>query len=222
MQPTTVESTNALGPTIRRMRHGRGLTLVRLADAAGLSHPFLSQLERGLARPSMASLERIARALGTSAVELLAGESGRREQVESHVLPAEAGVVGPYGLGTARLLGPEMLSFVPMEVRGANIEPGMPHRHAEDEFLTVVEGVVLLGLGEFAGEGEDAHELRPGDSATIAARTPHRWWSPDGGAYRLIVVKEAQGVARLHDSLLRTSLLRTSLLHASDGIEDWS
>ena len=43
------------------------MTLKELGRAAGLSHPFLSQLERGLARPSMGSVERIARALGVPA-----------------------------------------------------------------------------------------------------------------------------------------------------------
>ena len=45
---------------------------MRLAELSGLSHPFLSQLERGHARPSMVSLERIARALGSSQLELIA------------------------------------------------------------------------------------------------------------------------------------------------------
>lgn len=206
MEPTTAETATALGSTLRRMRRSRGLTLVRLADLAGLSHPFLSQLERGLARPSMASLDRIAAALGTSAVELLAGESDRREQVVSHVLAAHEGVVGLYGLSTARLLGPEMLSFVPMDVRGANTEPGTVHQHAEDEFLTVLEGAPLIDL-----DGT-THRLEPGDSATIAAGSPHRWWSPDGAPYRLLVVKEAQGVARMHEDLR----------DATEVPEDWS
>ena len=53
-----------IGSRIRRLRHARGLTLVQVAESAELSHPFLSQLERGLARPSIGSLEKIARALG--------------------------------------------------------------------------------------------------------------------------------------------------------------
>jgi transcriptional regulator with XRE-family HTH domain len=206
VEPTTAETATALGSTLRRVRRGRGLTLVALADLAGLSHPFLSQLERGLARPSMASLDRIAAALGTSAVELLAGESGRREQVVSHVLAAHEGAVGPYGLGTARMLGPELLSFVPMEVRGANTEHGVPHEHAEDEFLTVLEGAVVVDLDD------GTHRLQPGDSATIAAGTPHRWWSPDGAPYRLLVVKEAQGVASMHEDLR----------NATEVPEDWT
>jgi transcriptional regulator with XRE-family HTH domain len=52
-----------LGARVRELRQDRGLTLKALGRQAGLSHPFLSQLERGLARPSVGSVERIAQAL---------------------------------------------------------------------------------------------------------------------------------------------------------------
>ena len=61
-----------LGRQIRQLRQEQGLTLVALAGLTRLSHPFLSQLERGLARPSMGSLERIATALHSSQSELMA------------------------------------------------------------------------------------------------------------------------------------------------------
>jgi len=54
---------STLGARVRELRHDRGMTLKGLGREAGLSHPFLSQLERGLARPSVASVGRIARAL---------------------------------------------------------------------------------------------------------------------------------------------------------------
>ena len=57
------EAASCLGARVRELRHERGLTLKALGRSAGLSHPFLSQLERGLARPSVASVERIAEAL---------------------------------------------------------------------------------------------------------------------------------------------------------------
>ena len=60
----TDEATTALGARVRSLRQERGWTLKDLGREAGLSHPFLSQLERGLARPSVGSVERIARALG--------------------------------------------------------------------------------------------------------------------------------------------------------------
>src|SRR3954454_18120215 len=61
----------ALGRAIRALRRERGLTLVQLAAATGLSQPFLSQLELGRSRPSMRSLFRIAAALDTTQQALL-------------------------------------------------------------------------------------------------------------------------------------------------------
>jgi transcriptional regulator with XRE-family HTH domain len=57
------DSATRLGARVRTLRRERGLTLKALGRSAGLSHPFLSQLERGLARPSVSSVERIAHAL---------------------------------------------------------------------------------------------------------------------------------------------------------------
>jgi transcriptional regulator with XRE-family HTH domain len=57
------DAASCLGARVRELRHERGLTLKALGRSAGLSHPFLSQLERGLARPSVGSVERIAGAL---------------------------------------------------------------------------------------------------------------------------------------------------------------
>src|SRR3954452_18821550 len=51
------------------------MTLKELGRRAGLSHPFLSQLERGLARPSVGSAERIARALDVPVGQLWTGRS---------------------------------------------------------------------------------------------------------------------------------------------------
>lgn len=191
IEPASPAAADALGARVRNLRRSRGLTLVRLADSAGLSHPFLSQIERGRARPSMASLERIALALGTSVVELLAPAAERAEAATSRVLRADEGAAGPYGLGEARMLGAELLTFVPLEVRGANADPGPLHVHDEDEFLTVLSGTVRLDLGD------GSHDLAPGDSAVVLSSTPHRWYSSTGLPYRLLVVKEAPGIARL-------------------------
>ena len=59
-----------LGARVRALRRERGLTLKGLGKKAGLSHPFLSQVERGLARPSVPSVERIAAALEVSVARL--------------------------------------------------------------------------------------------------------------------------------------------------------
>jgi transcriptional regulator with XRE-family HTH domain len=59
-----------LGAFIRDQRKGAQLTLRKLARAAGVSDPYLSQIERGLRRPSAEILQAIARGLRISAETL--------------------------------------------------------------------------------------------------------------------------------------------------------
>ena len=59
-----------LGAFIREQRAGARLSLRRLAELAGVSNPYLSQIERGLRRPSAEILQQIAKALRISAETL--------------------------------------------------------------------------------------------------------------------------------------------------------
>jgi len=59
-----------LGEFIREQRSGARLSLRRLSDMAGVSNPYLSQIERGLRRPSAEILQQIAKALRISAETL--------------------------------------------------------------------------------------------------------------------------------------------------------
>ena len=52
-----------LGPRIRALRQARQVTLRELAERAGVTESFLSQVEREVTSPSIASVQRIARAL---------------------------------------------------------------------------------------------------------------------------------------------------------------
>ncbi|MCE9634493.1 MAG: helix-turn-helix domain-containing protein [Planctomycetes bacterium] len=60
-----------VGAQVRRRRADRGMTLVQLAESAGISARFLADLEAGRANISILNLARVARALGTSPGELL-------------------------------------------------------------------------------------------------------------------------------------------------------
>jgi transcriptional regulator with XRE-family HTH domain len=59
-----------LGEFIREQRHVGHLSLRKLSDMAGISNPYLSQIERGLRKPSAEILQSIARALEISAETL--------------------------------------------------------------------------------------------------------------------------------------------------------
>lgn len=68
------------GGVIRRLREGRGLTMDALAESAGISTSYLSEVERGLKRPSTDVIAKVADALDMRASEFL-------ELVESGLMP---------------------------------------------------------------------------------------------------------------------------------------
>ncbi|MET8678451.1 helix-turn-helix domain-containing protein [Streptomyces sp. NPDC004647] len=59
-----------LGEFLREQRRSAQLSLRQLADAAGVSNPYLSQIERGLRKPSAEILQQLAKALRISAETL--------------------------------------------------------------------------------------------------------------------------------------------------------
>lgn len=65
---------SALGRAVRLRRRERGLTRAELAERASLSPRYLSELEAGRANISVVKLSRVARALDTTASELLEAE----------------------------------------------------------------------------------------------------------------------------------------------------
>ena len=70
MSEEAVERRRDLESFIREQRAGARLSLRRLSELAGISNPYLSQIERGLRRPSADILQQIARALRISAETL--------------------------------------------------------------------------------------------------------------------------------------------------------
>ena len=77
---------NSIGDYIREQREQARISLRQLAQAAGVSNPYLSQIERGLRKPSADILQQIARGLRISA-ERLYVQAGILED-----RPADSGV----------------------------------------------------------------------------------------------------------------------------------
>jgi transcriptional regulator with XRE-family HTH domain len=78
---------SGLGEYLREQRRGAQLSLRQLAEAAGVSNPYLSQIERGLRKPSAEILQQLAKALRISAETLYvqAGILDARERDELEV-----------------------------------------------------------------------------------------------------------------------------------------
>lgn len=159
----------ALGSKIRALRQRLKRTLDETATAAGISKPFLSQVERGLASPSITSLAGIAHALGVTVQYFVETPSEERsvcrgDQLRFFSFADSANLF-------ARLTNvPEGRQLEAILVR---MPPGQKRSevttHAGEEFLYVIEGEVSLTL-----EGK-SFVLHAGDSAHYQSTVPHNW-----------------------------------------------
>ena len=78
-----------LGEFIREQRGSARLSLRKLSDMAGISNPYLSQIERGLRKPSAEILQQIAKALRISAETLYVRAGILEEREGDHDLVGE-------------------------------------------------------------------------------------------------------------------------------------
>ena len=88
-----------LGGFIRDQRRVGHLSLRKLSEMAGISNPYLSQIERGLRKPSAEILQQIARALEISSETLYvrAGILEAREGEEAPPEPVRFAMAPPWG-----------------------------------------------------------------------------------------------------------------------------
>lgn len=164
------ESSLLPGQRFRRLRSRRGLSLAQVARATGVSVGFLSALERGQMRSSIATLRRIARFYRTNILSLFeaAGEDSRV------VRPNQRKV-----LETNPEVRMELLAWgnTVMEPHLFRIKPGggsgAPYSHEGEEFLHVLRGRFDISLN-----GREHYHLKPGDSLYFESTTPHRWKNP--------------------------------------------
>ncbi len=91
---TVTGAANRLGDFIREQRRGSQISLRQLSALAGVSNPYLSQIERGLRRPSAEILQQIAKALRVSA-EVMYVQAGILEQREGTGAVADAVLADP-------------------------------------------------------------------------------------------------------------------------------
>jgi DNA-binding transcriptional MerR regulator/mannose-6-phosphate isomerase-like protein (cupin superfamily) len=158
------------GQRFRRLRTRRGLSLAQVARATGVSIGFLSALERGQMRSSIATLRRIARFYRTNILSLFetAGENPRL------VRPAERKI-----LETTPGVRMELLAWgnTAMEPHLFRVKPnggsGESYAHEGEEFLHILRGEFEIWLNT-----EEHYRLKTGDSLYFESSTPHRWRNP--------------------------------------------
>jgi transcriptional regulator with XRE-family HTH domain len=158
------------GQRFRRLRTRRGLSLAKVAKATGVSIGFLSALERGQMRSSIATLRRIARFYRANILSLFetAGDNPRL------VRPAQRKI-----LEATPDVRMELLAWgnTVMEPHLFRVKPGggsgESYSHEGEEFLHVLRGDFEIWLNR----GEH-YRLKPGDSLYFESSIPHRWKNP--------------------------------------------
>ncbi len=111
-----------LGSFIREQRNTARLSLRRLSELAGISNPYLSQIERGLRRPSAEILQQIAKALRISAETLYVQAGILEPATESPDLSREILADSSLNEDQKQVLIRIYLSF-----RHENTSPGQEH-----------------------------------------------------------------------------------------------
>jgi len=158
------------GQRFRRLRIKRGLSLAHVARATGVSVGFLSALERGQMRSSVATLQRIARFYKTNILSMFEVNGDAHPLVR----PSERKV-----LETSPHVRMELLAWgnTAMEPHLFRIKPGggsgESYAHEGEEFLHVLRGEFEIWLHK-----QGSYRLKSGDSLYFESSTPHRWKNP--------------------------------------------
>lgn len=177
----SVKTTQApqTGGRIRELRHKAGLTLQALADAAGISVGFLSQVERNKATPSLGTLAALASALGVQVDWFIA-------------TPQPADAVTRAGERVRFSIGDSSLAYERLDTRlpGGTLSSLVIHipegyaseitRHSGEEMIFVLEGRIRQTLGTAV------ILLGPGDSLHFMGDTSHSFANIGSGPARLL------------------------------------
>lgn len=161
-----------VGARLRARRLERGLTMAEVAERAGLTTGFISQLERDLTAASLSSLYRICAALELRVGDLIddvpAGRLIRRDEQARRSL----------ALGSAEHLLLSSADERRFHVTESHIPPG---GSAGEELYTLPADVelvyVLRGSLELRVR-DDLHQLGEGDTLSYSPRDPHTWRNP--------------------------------------------
>jgi len=165
-----------LGPRIRALRQARRVTLRELAERAGVTESFLSQVEREVASPSIASVQRIARALDLGIAELFADDLpiGRVVRVGDRRRVAYPGLGAVDEFLTLGRAGRLQVILTTLEAGGGTGDEAYTHE-SDEEVVIVLEGRLELWVGD------EHHLLEEGDTVTHPSRQPHRNRNPGPG-----------------------------------------
>jgi quercetin dioxygenase-like cupin family protein/DNA-binding Xre family transcriptional regulator len=180
--PRIENTVSGIGAKVARARSERGWSLAQLAQRAGLSTAAVHKIEKSGMTPTIASLLKVAAALGKS-VGYFIDEPETPDVLVVRVDERSNVYTSKQGLDLRNFTG-RYGSFA-MAGAEATVEPGAdsgpnPMRHPGEELVIILEGRM-----EFTVAGQ-THEVAAGDSIHFRTPRPHSWRNPGDEPARAI------------------------------------
>ncbi|GLY87013.1 helix-turn-helix domain-containing protein [Actinoallomurus iriomotensis] len=173
-----------LGRNINNLRTQRGMAVRDLAEQAGVSAAFISQVEHGTATPSVPTLVRIAQALRAHIGDLFQASLSRSQIVRQDERAAYE--YPDRGITEAQVSSDPSGS---LEVLWVKLEPGggtgpeLFAHGADTEFVFILKGRVAVTVGS------EVHRLSAGDSLTFPGQDLHGSQNLSRGSSELLWVQ---------------------------------
>ncbi len=170
-----------IGQRVQQFRKNKSMSLKDLAERTGLSQSMLSQLERGLANPSINTLKQVAEALDVALFEFFSEDASaddfiiRPQQRKRLVLPESMDV--RYEFLTPDLGG--SIEYCLMTLQPGALS-GPYQNHKGEEVGYILQGSMTLELEN------ESRVLFQGDSLRLPPLTRHRWRNHSGQDAQLL------------------------------------
>ena len=178
-----------IGEKIKQMREDQALSLEEFAKKVGVSPSILNEIENHLVSPPLGTLIKIAHALNVGVSDFFGGEGAgyslvrKDERKRISRFASKDGVNYGYSYESLgfdkkeRQMEPFLVTLQksPMEAKALSSHPG-------EEFIFVLEGQVLVQLGDHSDV------LNPGDSIYYDATILHRVSCHEGTAAKILAV----------------------------------
>ncbi|MBA2546926.1 MAG: helix-turn-helix domain-containing protein [Burkholderiaceae bacterium] len=184
------DSDALIGQHLKTLRAARGMTLDRLAVATGLTKGYLSKIQNSRKLPPIATLSRIAQALGTGIGSFFGDiqePGGGASIVRKHErLPVVRGGTA-FGYDYVSLAHDRLVKRMEPFVFTfpSKIDRHVFFDHGGEEFVFILSGKVIFQVGD------ERWNLAKGDSIYFDAAIPHRGWSVGPDATALVVIHAA-------------------------------
>lgn len=176
LRPAASQPPDQVGGEIRDLRKSRRITIKQLSQMTGLSIGHLSEIERGIASPSIKALHDIAAALAVN-ISWFFHNADAVDQAERDVIVRSG---NRRTLNFSSGITDELLSANlrgSLELLMSRFEPGSssgaePYTHSGEEAGIVMQGMLELWVGD------RKYVLSDGDSFSFQSTLPHRYLNP--------------------------------------------